>query len=109
MRSELDTRTVASAMTQRDRIAWFDIEDSDDIIRVRMPKSLLQRIRCAEGDIDHIVGYVETLVICISACSMVSLFLWLRPISFKSAGGYLIASAWLAIGGQFRQVGEDFA
>jgi CBS domain containing-hemolysin-like protein len=36
---ELDSRTVSSAMTQRDRIAYFLRDDPDPVIRARIAES----------------------------------------------------------------------
>ncbi|MGE8320289.1 MAG: hemolysin family protein [Comamonas sp.] len=56
---ELDTRTVGSAMTQRDRIAFFYRDDSDDIIRARIAEEPFSTYPVCVGDIDHVVGYVD--------------------------------------------------
>lgn len=56
---ELDTRTVSSAMTARDRIAWFDLSDSDAIVRARITAEPFSTYPVCEGDIDHVVGYVD--------------------------------------------------
>lgn len=56
---ELDSRTVASAMTQRDRIAYFLRDDPDNVIRARIAEEPFSTYPVCEGDIDHIVGYVD--------------------------------------------------
>ena len=56
---ELDTRTVSSAMTSRDRIAWFDKNDSDAIVRARITAEPFSTYPVCDGDIDHVVGYVD--------------------------------------------------
>ena len=56
---ELDTRTVASAMTQRDRIAYFLRDDPDHVIRARIAEEPFSTYPVCDGDIDHIVGYVD--------------------------------------------------
>lgn len=56
---ELDTRTVSSAMTPRDRIAWFDADDSDAIVRARIAAEPFSTYPVCAGDIDHVVGYVD--------------------------------------------------
>ena len=105
---ELDTRTVASAMTQRDRIAWFDIEDSDDIIRVRIAEEPFTTYPVCRGDIDHIVGYVETR-------HLYQRLLNGQPISLATADfiqKVLVVPDRVSLAEvleQFRQVGEDFA
>ena len=56
---ELDTRTVSSAMTSRDRIAWFDKNDSDAIVRVRITAEPFSTYPVCDGNIDHVIGYVD--------------------------------------------------
>ncbi|MEK9804319.1 MAG: hemolysin family protein [Curvibacter sp.] len=56
---ELDTRTVSSAMTARDRIAWFDKNDSDAIVRARITAEPFSTYPVCDGDIDHVIGYVD--------------------------------------------------
>lgn len=56
---ELDTRTVSSAMTSRDRIAWFDKNDSDAIVRARITAEPFSTYPVCDGDIDHVIGYVD--------------------------------------------------
>ena len=56
---ELDTRTVASAMTQRDRIAYFLRDDPDHVIRARIAEEPFSTYPVCDGDIDHIIGYVD--------------------------------------------------
>ncbi|HBH39836.1 MAG TPA: hypothetical protein DDX06_15780 [Curvibacter sp.] len=56
---ELDTRTVSSAMTARDRIAWFDKQDSDAIVRARIAAEPFSTYPVCDGDIDHVIGYVD--------------------------------------------------
>ena len=56
---ELDTRTVSSAMTQRDRIAYFRRDDPDAVIRLRIAAEPFSTYPVCEGDIDRIVGYVD--------------------------------------------------
>ena len=56
---EMDSRTVGSAMTQRERIAFFYRDDSDDIIRARIAEEPFSTYPVCVGDIDHVVGYVD--------------------------------------------------
>lgn len=56
---ELDTRTVSSAMTTRDRIAWFDKSDSDAIVRARISAEPFSTYPVCDGVIDHVIGYVD--------------------------------------------------
>lgn len=56
---ELDTRTVGSAMTPRDRIAWFSQDDADTIIRLRISAEPFSTYPVCAGDLDHLIGYVD--------------------------------------------------
>jgi CBS domain containing-hemolysin-like protein len=56
---ELDTRTVSSAMTTRDRIAWFDKHDSDAIVRARIAAEPFSTYPVCDGGIDRVLGYVD--------------------------------------------------
>lgn len=56
---ELDTRTVGSAMTPRDRIAYFLRDDPDAVIRARIAAEPFSTYPVCEGSIDHVVGYVD--------------------------------------------------
>ncbi len=56
---ELDTLTVASAMTPRDRIAWFLRDAPDVVVRARIAAQPFSTYPVCEGDIDHVIGYVD--------------------------------------------------
>jgi CBS domain containing-hemolysin-like protein len=56
---ELDTRTVESAMTARDRIVHFLLDDPPELIRARITTSPHSTYLVCNGDIDHVVGYVD--------------------------------------------------
>ncbi len=56
---ELDTRTVSSAMTHRERMAWFRRDDPDAVVRARIAAEPFSTYPVCDGDIDHIVGYVD--------------------------------------------------
>ena len=56
---ELDSRTVASAMTQRDSVAYFLRDDADAIIRARIAEEPFSTYPVCDGDIDHVIGYVD--------------------------------------------------
>ncbi len=56
---ELDTRTVSSAMSQRERVAFFRRDDLDAVIRLRIAAEPFSTYPVCEGDIDHVVGYVD--------------------------------------------------
>lgn len=105
---ELDTRTVSSAMSQRDRIAYFLRDDPDTVIRARIAEEPFSTYPVCDGDIDHVVGYVD-------AKDLFQRVLNNQPISLADEGlvrKVLIVPDRLSLGEvleQFRQVHEDFA
>ncbi|PYE79030.1 CBS domain containing-hemolysin-like protein [Xylophilus ampelinus] len=104
----LDTRTVASAMTQRDRIAYFLRDDPDPVIRARIAAEPFSTYPVCDGDIDHVLGYVDAKDLFQRALNNL-------PINFADAGlvhKALIVPDRLSLAevlDQFRLVGEDFA
>ena len=56
---ELDTRLVSSVMTSRDRIAWFQKDDPEAVLRARIVAEPFSAYPVCEGDIDHVLGYVD--------------------------------------------------
>jgi len=105
---ELGTRTVPSAMTPRDRIAFFHLDDPDSIIRARISEEPYSTYPVCQGDIDHIIGYVD-------AHDLFQRVLNGQPISLAERTlihKVLIVPDRLTLAEvleQFRQVGEDFA
>jgi CBS domain containing-hemolysin-like protein len=105
---ELDTRGVPSAMTQRDRIAYFLHDDPETVIRARISAEPYSTYPVCMGDIDHVIGYVD-------AKDLFQRVLNNQPISL--ADGSLIHKVLIVpdrlslaeVLDQFRQVGEDFA
>ncbi|MET3136145.1 CBS domain containing-hemolysin-like protein [Undibacterium sp. GrIS 1.2] len=57
---ELESRTVPSAMTQRDSIVYFSLQDSDVVIRQKIAEHPHTKFLVCDGQIDHVVGYVES-------------------------------------------------
>ena len=105
---ELESRTVSSAMTQRDRIAYFLRDDSDEVVRLRIAAEPFSTYPVCEGDIDHVVGYVD-------AKDLFQRALTNQPISLRD--DTLVHKALVVpdrltlteVLDQFRQVHEDFA
>jgi CBS domain containing-hemolysin-like protein len=56
---EMDSRTVSTAMTPRDRIAWFRRDDPESVVRARIAAEPFSTYPVCEGDLDHVVGYVD--------------------------------------------------
>ena len=105
---ELDTRLVTSAMTARDSIIHLLLDDSDALIRARIDQYPHSTYLVCDGDIDHVVGYVDSKYI-------LSRVLNGQPISLSSEGliqKVLIVPDRLTLSEvliQFRQAYEDFA
>ena len=105
---ELDTRMVSSAMTPRDRIAWFRLDDPDAIVRARIVAEPFSAYPVCDGVIDHVIGYVD-------AKEMFQRVLNGQPIAPASDG--LVQKALIIpdrltlteVLEQFRQAHEDFA
>ncbi|THU02073.1 HlyC/CorC family transporter [Lampropedia puyangensis] len=56
---DLDSRLVTSAMTSRDRIAFFLQNDTDALIRARIAEEPYSTYPVCDRDIDHVIGYVD--------------------------------------------------
>ena len=105
---ELDTRSVTSAMTLRERIAFFLRDDPDELIRARIAAEPFSTYPVCDGDIDHVVGYVD-------AKDLYQRVLNNQPISLADdqlVRKVLIVPDRLSLAevlAHFRQVHEDFA
>ena len=105
---ELDTRMVSSAMSPRDRIAFFLRDEPDAVIRLRIAAEPFSTYPVCERDIDHVVGYVD-------AKDLFQRVLNNQPISLQDDSlvrKVLIVPDRLTLSEvleQFRQVHEDFA
>ena len=95
-------------MSQRERIAFFLRDDPDDVIRVRIAAEPFSTYPVCEGDIDHVVGYVD-------AKDLFQRILNNQPISLQDdtlVRKVLVVPDRLTLSEvleQFRQVHEDFA
>lgn len=105
---ELDTRLVTSAMTARDSIIHFLRDDSETLIRARIEQYPHSTYLVCDGDIDHVLGYVDSKY-------LLGRVLNGQPISLDGEGlinkvmivpDRLTLSEMLT---QFRQAYEDFA
>ena len=105
---ELDTRMVSSAMSPRDRVAFFLRDEPDAVIRLRIAAEPFSTYPVCERDIDHVVGYVD-------AKDLFQRVLNNQPISLQDDSlvrKVLIVPDRLTLSEvleQFRQVHEDFA
>lgn len=105
---ELDTRLVTSAMTQRDRIVHLLLDDSEALIRARIEQQPHSTYLVCDGDIDHVVGYVDSK-------DLLSRVFNGQPIVLQGSGlikKVLMVPERLSLTEvltQFRQAYEDFA
>ena len=105
---ELDTRLVTSAMTPRDRIVHLLLDDSEALIRARIEQQPHSTYLVCDGDIDHVVGYVDSK-------DLLSRVFNGQPIVLQGSG--LIKKVLMVpdrlslteVLNQFRQAYEDFA
>ena len=56
---ELDTRTVGSAMTNRENIVFFTLNESEESIRKKLTDQPHGKFPVCENTIDTVVGYVD--------------------------------------------------
>ncbi|MGJ7529556.1 hemolysin family protein [Variovorax sp. GB1P17] len=56
---ELETRLVSSVMTARESIAWFLHDDPESVLRARIVAEPFSAYPVCDGDIDHVLGYVD--------------------------------------------------
>jgi CBS domain containing-hemolysin-like protein len=108
---ELDTRTVESAMTPRDRIVFFEIDDDEALIRNRVAERPHSTYLVCDGGIDRPVGYVD-------AADLFQRVLNGQPLALRGGPGGTLVQKVLIVPDrltlaemldQFRQAREDFA
>lgn len=105
---ELDTRMVSSVMTPRDRVAWFLKDDPESVLRARIVAEPFSAYPVGDGDIDHVLGYVD-------AKEMLQRVLSGQPLAFDQGLQLLKALvvpdriSLAEVLDQFRQAHEDFA
>lgn len=106
---ELDTRTVETVMTTRERIVFFGLADDDALIRTRIAEDPHSTYLVCDGEIDQVVGYVD-------ATDLFQRVLRDEPISLREPAGLvkkvLIVPDRITLSEvltQFRERHEDFA
>jgi CBS domain containing-hemolysin-like protein len=57
---ELESRAVTSAMTMRDNIVFFNLDETEEIIRRKIADYSLSKFPVCDGGIDRVIGYVDT-------------------------------------------------
>ena len=105
---ELDTRSVTSSMTPRDRIAWLRQDDPDEVVRARIAAEPFSTYPVCDGELDRVLGYVD-------AKDLFQRVLNHRPIHLTEEGllhKVVVVPDQLSLSEvlhQFRQQQEDFA
>lgn len=108
---ELETRTVESAMTPRDRIVFLTLDDDDALIRTRIAERPHSTYVVCDGGIDRPVGYVD-------AADLFQRVLHGQPLTLRGDGAQALLHKVLIVPDrltlaemltQFRQAREDFA
>lgn len=105
---ELDTRMVNSVMTSRERVVWFLEDEPEADLRARIVAEPFSSYPVCDGDIDHVLGYVD-------AKDMFQRVLSGQPLAFGQGlplNKALVVPDRISLTEvleQFRQVHEDFA
>ncbi len=105
---ELDTRMVNSVMTSRERIVWFLRDEPEAELRARIVAEPYSSYPVCDGDIDHVLGYVD-------AKDMFQRVLSGQPLAFDQGlplNKALVVPDRISLTEvleQFREVHEDFA
>lgn len=69
---ELESRSVASAMTNRDSVVYFNLNETEDSVREKIAK--YSKFPVCDGTIDRVIGYVDTRDILVRLLNKQSLF-----------------------------------
>jgi len=106
---ELETRTVETAMTSRELIVFFSLDDDEVLVRNRIAEQPHSTYLVCDGEIDRVVGYVD-------ATDLFQRVLRGNSIRFREDAGLvkkvLMVPDRLTLAEvltQFRQAHEDFA
>lgn len=76
---DLESRLVPSAMTPRENIVYFTLDDPEDVVRTKISNVPYNRFLICDKDLDHIIGYVDSMHILRQVLND-------KPISFKEPG-----------------------
>jgi len=108
---DLDTRTVESSMTPRERIVYFLQDEPEDEIRRRIAAEPHSTYLVCHDEIDKVVGYVD-------AADLFARMLRQEPIALQGEASKTLIQRVLVVPdrltlsevlGQFRMAHEDFA
>ena len=76
---DLESRLVPSAMTPRENIVFFTLDDPEEEVRAKISSVPYNRFLICDKDLDHIIGYVDSMHILRQVLNN-------KPISFKEPG-----------------------
>ena len=105
---ELESRTVPSSMTSRENIVWFDLHEDELSLKTKIAQHPHSKFLVCNGDIDHIVGYVDSKELLLRVLGNQSMTLS-SGVQIRSA---LIVPDTLTLSEaleSFKTAGEDFA
>lgn len=105
---ELESRTVPSSMTSRENVIWFDLHEDETSLKTKIAKHPHSKFLVCDGDIDHIVGYVDSKELLLRVLGNQSMALN-SGVQIRSA---LIVPDTLTLSEaleSFKTAGEDFA
>lgn len=105
---ELESRTVPSSMTSRENIIWFDLHEDELSLKNKIAEHPHSKFLVCDGDIDHIVGYVDSKELLLRVLGNQSMALN-SGVQIRSA---LIVPDTLTLSEaleSFKTAGEDFA
>lgn len=105
---DLESRLVPSAMTPRESIVFFTLDEPEENIRAKITNVPYNRFLVCDKDLDHVIGYVDSKHI-------LQQVLEGKPISFKEHGvvqscPFIPDSLTLSeVLDEFQRAGADFA
>ncbi|MDD0839239.1 hemolysin family protein [Curvibacter sp. HBC61] len=105
---ELETRVVTSAMTPRERIAWFQKDEPEATLRARILAEPFSNYPVCDGDLDQLLGYVDAKDLFQRVLNQQAL----SPLDEGLLRKVLVVPDRLSLAEvleQFRQAHEDFA
>ncbi|VFP80350.1 hemolysin family protein [Candidatus Erwinia haradaeae] len=105
---ELESRAVTSAMTPRENVVWFDLDEDECSLKKKIACHPHSKFLVCSDDIDHIIGYIDSKELLMRVLSH-------QPLSLNSniqICSALIVPDTLRLSEaleSFKTVGEDFA
>ena len=75
---ELESRLVPSAMTARESVVFFTLDETDESIRAKIATVPFNRFLVCDKDLDHVVGFVDSKL-------LLRRVLEEQPISFRDS------------------------